>query len=718
MCAQPLHVHRASAAEADDQTKADERAEAKEHPALDARRPADAAATGRPFVDPTRAASRPSQDSKFWARPGCASASTTSTSTSTPHGLERAISAYSKVLERPDDRNYNLALYKVAWAYYRASRYPEAIEHFWRLVSGRTRSASAPASGSELRDEAIQYLAIAFAYDDWNENQIPDPHRGACHAASTRVQDPKLMPQDRPWTSEVYFRARLHLLRRGEVPAGDRGLEARAPALADRSAGARGPEQRSRVAHTRAQPAGRGDRGARASWANYSEGTDWWEANKDHPIEQRRAEQLAEDALINTAVCAPPARAAPAPPLRRDAGPRAVHAGAGAVRPRRAWPTAATSSATRTTRRRTSSVQPGRRAVLVGELRRGGHASTRRSATRTSTTSTCRVAARLRGRVAQAPGRKEDRERGELQHAHRAARARGHAAHGGAGRDAASCCSGWPSARELYLARVDEAHDTEKVRDSYYYNNTLLLYLYGYWDLARDALLRRVYETHCAGRIADETGQVAWLNLRNMAVALGQTDEVSGSARELQRAQVHVLARRGTAVATVDCKQAREQGRSRSASPAQDLTNLRYRDAVDDLRRAPRRRTRRRAAPCSTSRPRAMLVKAVNDEPNHPQAPLALEKAAIALERTSRFESAARLYQRIIDEVGPRKGSDAGGAGGARRDPGQRVLPPRVQRQPLLRLRPRGRELPHAGRLAALRAVERARRWPSGARAR
>jgi tetratricopeptide (TPR) repeat protein len=47
----------------------------------------------------------------------------------------------------------------------------------------------------------------------------------------------------------------------------------------------------------------------------------------------------------------------------------------------------------------------------------------------------------------------------------------------------------------------------------------------------------------------------------------------------------------------------------------------------------------------------------VNEEPNHLQAPLALERAAIALERTSRFESAGRLYQRIIDEVGPRKGA-------------------------------------------------------------
>ena len=51
-----------------------------------------------------------------------------------PHALDRAISAYGKVLADPTDRNYNLALYKVAWAYYRASRYPEAIEHFSRLI--------------------------------------------------------------------------------------------------------------------------------------------------------------------------------------------------------------------------------------------------------------------------------------------------------------------------------------------------------------------------------------------------------------------------------------------------------------------------------------------------------------------------------------------------------------------------------------------------------
>ena len=59
--------------------------------------------------------------------------------------------------------------------------------------------------GSELREEAIQYLAIGFAYDDWNENQVADPLEGQKRGVE-RVQDAKLMPQDKPWTSDVYFR--------------------------------------------------------------------------------------------------------------------------------------------------------------------------------------------------------------------------------------------------------------------------------------------------------------------------------------------------------------------------------------------------------------------------------------------------------------------------------------------------------------------------------
>ena len=121
------------------------------------------------------------------------------------HAVDLAISAYGRILEDPEDRNYNLALYKLAWAYYRASRYAEAIEHFALLVQwSDDQEAATGSAGSELRPEAIQYISIALAYDDWNENGLPDTVDGMPDGI-TRLQDPNLVPQDRAWTPEVYI---------------------------------------------------------------------------------------------------------------------------------------------------------------------------------------------------------------------------------------------------------------------------------------------------------------------------------------------------------------------------------------------------------------------------------------------------------------------------------------------------------------------------------
>lgn len=53
-----------------------------------------------------------------------------------------------------------------------------------------------------------------------------------------------------------------------------------------------------------------------------------------------------------------------------------------------------------------------------------------------------------------------------------------------------------------------------------------------------------------------------------------------------------------------------------------------------------------------------MLVHEVDCNPGHPQAPLALAMAAGALEHTSRFASAARINQRIINELGQQNDPD------------------------------------------------------------
>jgi cellulose synthase operon protein C len=626
-----------------------EDARAKAHPALTLGLDGKPVPPEGAYDDPYAGCEPAVKDSKFWAETWLRVGEYHFDLDFSPHGLKRAISAYGKVLERPDDRNYNLALYKVAWTYYRASRYPEALEHFWRLVQWSDDERKRTGRGSELRDEAIQYLAIGFAYDDWNENQVPDPLEGQPRGIE-RVQDARLMPQDAPFTSDVYFRLGYIYFDEAKYPE---AIETWQLALRRWPLSPQAPEVQNAiaVAHNRYNQ-GAEAIAARAKLSNYSEGSDWWEANKDHPLEQRRAEQLAEEALINTAI----AHHQRAQNLRR----RCVEEQEPALctQAQEQYSLAALAYRSYISRYPNNPQAYELNYNMADALywsENYEEAAKEYSAIRDSNLDdkylsiAARLAVESYKRLAELKA-----ESGEL-----------HV------RSEPPVPSGTPllitpepmpeplqrlaRARELYLARVPEAQDSEKVRDSYFYNNTLLLYLYGYWDLARPRFFAE-FDQRCVGPIANDTGQMSWLNLRNMAVALGQNEEVRWLGAELHKRQCTFSPSGGTAVAAVDCAKPENKDAPMCVA-GQDLTNLRYRDAVRIFERADRstgdeqRKLFEQAA--------SELVKAVNDEPNHPQAPLALERAAIALKRTSRFESAGRLYQRIIDEVGPRKGASA-----------------------------------------------------------
>jgi TolA-binding protein len=616
---------------------------AKEHPALGLE-PKGAAPTA--FDDPYGDCKPAVPDSKFFAETWLRIGEYHFDYDFSEHGLARSISAYNKVLERPDDRNYNLALYKVAWAYYRASHYPEAMQNFWKLVQWSDEERKRTGKGSELRAEAIQYLGIGFAYDDWNENQVPDPQEGM-PTGLVRVQDPRLLPQDQPWTGEVYQRLGYIYFDEAKYPEAVAAWEL---ALKRWPNDPQSPEIQNMIAradtrHNDAEAA----IAARAKLGNYAMGSPWWEANKDHPVEQRHAEQLSEDALIGAAVN----HHQRAQQLRRQCvenqdlelcNQAQVQYGL-AAKAYRGY-----------IQRYPNNPQAYELQYNLADAlywsQSYEEAAREYAAVRDSNLDDTylSIAARL---VVESMKALVDQQvkTGQMQLRTEPPATEGTPAHV-AQIPMPELLQRLAAAREMYLARVDDAHDSEHVRESYFYNNTLLLYLYGYWDFARDRFLV-TYDTHCKGAKADETGQVAWFNLRNMAVTLGRSDEVRQLGKDLEVRQC-TFTPEGTAVAAIDCTKAENREKPRCLAGA-DITNLRYRDAVDIFARA-------ETAPADQQRAlyeRAAteLVKAVNDEPNHPQAPLALEKAAIALERTSRFESAARLYQRIVDEVGPRKGS-------------------------------------------------------------
>jgi len=562
------------------------------------------------------------------------------------NALDLSIAAYDRILERPDDRNYNLALYKVAWAYYRASSYPEAVQNFAKLVQwSDDAERETGRAGSELRPEAIEYLGIAFAYDDWNENQIPDPIEGK-RTGIERIQDGVLLPQDRAWTPEVYFQLGQVYFDEAKYPE---AIAAWRIALSKWPSHYRTPEILNDIAvahqmHNEFEEA----IVARTELTEYVQGSPWWNANMDRPAEQRNAEQLAENALIVTAVH----HHSRAQRLRQQCvGERNVKLCRDSQREY-----ALAAAAYRGYLERYPNNPQGYElhynlADALYWSKSYEQAATEYAEVRDSNVDDSYLALSAR-RVVESLKRISDRaiEEGRL-----------------LVRDEAPAVTGAPPtaqpvampqtvqrlarAREIYLSRVSPKRDTESVRPAYDYNNALLLYWYGYWPQAK-ARFARIYEERCAGPEADATGQVAWENLRAMAVAEQDSEEIRRLATDIQDRGCTFSARADA----IDCAKPANRDKPICRAGA-DLNALVYQDALVVYKSAGEATGAEQQRLYELSA--TMLLGAVNVNPNDKQAPIALEYAALALEATNRYESAGTLYQRIIDEVGPREAEDA-----------------------------------------------------------
>ncbi|MCZ6806463.1 MAG: tetratricopeptide repeat protein, partial [Deltaproteobacteria bacterium] len=562
------------------------------------------------------------------------------------NALDLSIAAYDRILEKPDDRNYNLALYKVAWAYYRASHYPKAVQSFARLVQwSDDAERETGRAGSELRPEAIDYLGIAFAYDDWNENQIPDPVEGK-RTGIERIQDGALLPQDRAWTPEVYFQLGQVYFDEAKYPE---AIAAWRLALSKWPNHHRTPEILNDIAvahqmHNEFEEAII----ARTELTEYVQGSPWWTANMDRPAEQRNAEQLAENALIVTA----------------------VHHHSRAQRLRQQCVEERNVRLCRDSQREYALAAAAYRGYLERypnnpqgyELHYNladalywsetyEQAATEYAEVRDSNVDDAYLAESAR-RVVESLNRISDRdiEEGRL-----------------VMRDEAPPVTGEPPtvhpvampetvqrlarAREIYLSRISPKRDTEGVRPAYDYNNALLLYWYGYWPQAK-ARFARIYEERCSGPEADATGQVAWENLRAMAVAEQDSEEIRRLATDIQERGCTFSAR----AEAIDCGKPANRDKPICRAGA-DLNALVYQDALEVYKSAGEATDAEQQRLYEQSA--TMLLSAVNANPNDKQAPIALEYAALALEATNRYESAGTLYQRIIDEVGPREAEDA-----------------------------------------------------------
>lgn len=97
--------------------------------------------------------------------------------------LDLAGQAYAEAMKYPESKFYDKALYKLAWTYYRKDDFDSAIKQFKVLVEySDEQERKTGRSGSVLRAEAVQYIAISLAEEDWDLDGVKDDDFGLMRA--------------------------------------------------------------------------------------------------------------------------------------------------------------------------------------------------------------------------------------------------------------------------------------------------------------------------------------------------------------------------------------------------------------------------------------------------------------------------------------------------------------------------------------------------------
>jgi hypothetical protein len=245
-----------------------------------------------------------------------------------PYSLNRAVSAYQNALAFKKPPLYGVSLYKQAWAYFKQQRYRTAVAAFVDLLHyADDQEEKTGDAGADFRAEAYTYIAGSLTYVDFDGPPASDPNiprsdvldveldplvaEERMSIAIDRVQDPKLIPQDKKWTAEIYkslaqefteISQNRNAIRALEITANKFPLDRDAPAIVNKIAELY--DQLSRYAPegspARAEYASKA-LAARMQLANYVGTTAWTDANKDDPEALAAAEELVRVGLRRAA---------------------------------------------------------------------------------------------------------------------------------------------------------------------------------------------------------------------------------------------------------------------------------------------------------------------------------------------------------------------------------------------------------------------------------
>jgi tetratricopeptide (TPR) repeat protein len=245
-----------------------------------------------------------------------------------PYSLNRAASAYTQSLEFKKPPLHGVAMYKRAWTSFKQQRYRAAVEWFGKLlVYADVQEKDTGDAGVDFREEAYTYIATSLTYVDFDGPGPDDPYiprsdvldleqnplvaERKMRVAIDRVQDPAIIPQDQPWTVEIYKALATEFVDLGQQR---NAIDALALTLQrfplDRDA----PELQNRIADLYYELAEQAPPGsplreeitaqalaARTELARFVGKTDWTRANRDDPEALRKAEELVRAGLQQAA---------------------------------------------------------------------------------------------------------------------------------------------------------------------------------------------------------------------------------------------------------------------------------------------------------------------------------------------------------------------------------------------------------------------------------
>ncbi len=243
-------------------------------------------------------------------------------------GYNRAARAYTQAMKWKRPPLYGVALYKYAWTLFKQQRYEAATKEFVRLLNYTDEEQKRTGdTGADFRTEAYTYIAGSLTNvdfkgpDEWEPfiarpdilDTEPNPEKAEkkLHVAIDRVKDPQLIPQDKPWTIEIYKALGLEYRSLNQFA---NAVEVYELMLQKWPMDPSAPETQNAIAETYDQlnitkrpgtpehdAISQKALEARTKLANYIGNTPWVDANKDNPGAIQNAERLVRGGLRQAA---------------------------------------------------------------------------------------------------------------------------------------------------------------------------------------------------------------------------------------------------------------------------------------------------------------------------------------------------------------------------------------------------------------------------------